>query len=56
MNPDVVLASIRDAILDYQSAPSTDDAVDAADVALSAFASLDAWLRTGGRLPQRWAR
>lgn len=56
MDPNVSLATIRDAILDYSATPNTDEAIDAANRALSAFSALDAWLRTGGRLPDRWRR
>lgn len=54
MDPNVTLATIRDANLDYGAALNTDDAIDAADRALSAFAALDSWLRVGGYLPTRW--
>lgn len=56
MEPNFSLAMIRDAILDYGAALNTDDAIEAADTALSAFKSLDEWIAQGGRLPDRWRR
>jgi hypothetical protein len=54
MDPNVMLAALRQAMVDFELAGSGENAMEAADRMSEYLEGLDQWLSKGGFLPTAW--
>jgi hypothetical protein len=54
MDPDKVLADLRELVADWSDDDGTDAQLDKAESVVETFRTLDEWLSRGGFLPAAW--